>query len=100
MKRRTLPALLLPFTLLLAACGGTSAAGTSRNTDGSGAITLNVGDQKGGYEAILRASVELDDLDYRFAWSTFTSGPPLLEAVNAGAVDVGGVGNTPPVFAA
>ncbi|MGP3636217.1 ABC transporter substrate-binding protein, partial [Streptomyces sp. 24-1644] len=36
----------------------------------------------------------------RFAWSTFTSGPPLLEAVNAGAVDVGGVGNTPPVFAA
>ncbi|MBK3549036.1 ABC transporter substrate-binding protein, partial [Streptomyces sp. MBT61] len=30
----------------------------------------------------------------------FTSGPPLLEAVSAGAVDIGGVGNTPPVFAA
>lgn len=63
-------------------------------------MTLNVGDQKGGYEAILRASGELDDLDYRIKWSTFTSGPPLLEAVSAGAVDIGGVGNTPPVFAA
>ncbi|GAA3292008.1 ABC transporter substrate-binding protein [Streptomyces cinereospinus] len=49
---------------------------------------------------MLRAAGELDDLDYRIRWSTFTSGPPLLEAVNAEAVDVGGVGNTPPVFAA
>lgn len=100
MRRRTLPALLLPFTLLLAACGGASSADTGSTTDGSGAVTLNVGDQKGGYEAILRASGELDDLDYRIKWSTFTSGPPLLEAVNAKAVDIGGVGNTPPVFAA
>ena len=63
-------------------------------------MTLNVGDQKGGSEAILRAAGELDDLDYKIKWSTFTSGPPLLEAVNAKAVDIGGVGNTPPVFAA
>src|SRR5262249_5057512 len=33
-------------------------------------------------------------------WSQFTSGPPLLEAVNAGAIDIGAVGNTPPIFAA
>lgn len=49
---------------------------------------------------MLRAAGELAGLRYRISWSTFTSGPPLLEAVNAGAVDVGGVGNTPPVFAA
>ncbi|MBG0857302.1 ABC transporter substrate-binding protein [Streptomyces spinoverrucosus] len=49
---------------------------------------------------MLRAAGELDDLGYRIKWSTFTSGPPLLEAVNAKAVDIGGVGNTPPVFAA
>jgi sulfonate transport system substrate-binding protein len=36
----------------------------------------------------------------RIKWSTVASGPPLLEAVNAEAVDIGGVGNTPPVFAA
>ncbi|MFG2594392.1 ABC transporter substrate-binding protein [Streptomyces sp. NPDC048462] len=100
MNRRTLPAFLLPFALLLTACGGASSASTASSTDGKGSVTLNIGDQKGGYEAILRASGELDDLDFRIKWSTFTSGPPLLEAVNAGAVDIGGVGNTPPVFAA
>ncbi|WP_328869675.1 ABC transporter substrate-binding protein [Streptomyces sp. NBC_00287] len=101
MRRRLVPAaLLLPFALLLTACGGNSAASTSTDTDGQGSLTLNVGDQKGGSEAILRAAGELKNLDYKIKWSTFTSGPPLLEAVNAGAVDIGGVGNTPPVFAA
>ncbi|MFG2092244.1 ABC transporter substrate-binding protein [Streptomyces sp. NPDC048612] len=96
--------LLLPFTLLLAACGGASraegAGGTGSGTDGKGSLTLNIGDQKGGSEALLRAAGELDDLPYKIKWSTFTSGPPLLEGINAGAVDVGAVGNTPPVFAA
>ncbi|MFF3906748.1 ABC transporter substrate-binding protein [Streptomyces sp. NPDC001848] len=103
MRRRLLPAaLLLPFALLLTACGGNSAAETSAGgrTDGKGSLTLSVGDQKGGSEAILDAAGELKNLDYKIKWSTFTSGPPLLEAVNAGAVDIGGVGNTPPVFAA
>ncbi|QXE38128.1 ABC transporter substrate-binding protein [Streptomyces sp. GMY02] len=105
--KRFLPAVLLPLalplTLLLAACSGASAdgsGGAGGNTDGKGSVTLNVGDQKGGSEAVLRAAGELDDLPYRITWSTFTSGPPLLEAVNAKAVDVGSVGNTPPVFAA
>ncbi|MFJ2886375.1 ABC transporter substrate-binding protein [Streptomyces sp. NPDC087305] len=101
MRRRLVPAaLLLPLALLLAACGGNSAAETSTSTDGKGSLTLNVGDQKGGSEAVLRAAGELKNLDYKIKWSTFTSGPPLLEAVNAKAVDIGGVGNTPPVFAA
>ncbi|MEE1793472.1 ABC transporter substrate-binding protein [Streptomyces sp. BE308] len=100
MRRRTLPGLLLPFALLVTACGGASSANTAGNTDGKGGVVLDIGDQRGGYEAILRASGELDDLDYRITWSTFTSGPPLLEAVSARAVDLGGVGNTPPVFAA
>ncbi|MEV0323709.1 ABC transporter substrate-binding protein [Streptomyces sp. NPDC050658] len=95
------PALLLPLALLLAACSGASSANTSAGgTDGQGSLTLNVGDQKGGSEAVLRAAGELDDLKYKIRWSTFTSGPPLLEAVNAKAVDIGAVGNTPPVFAA
>lgn len=101
MRRHLVPAaLLLPLALLLTACGGNSAAQTSTGTDGHGSLTLQVGDQKGGSEAVLRAAGELKDLDYKIKWSTFTSGPPLLEAVNAKAVDIGGVGNTPPVFAA
>jgi len=63
-------------------------------------LTLNVGDQKAGLQALLTAAGELTAVPYNIKWSTFTSGPPLLEAVNAGAVDVGGVGNTPPIFSA
>ncbi|WP_306317482.1 MULTISPECIES: ABC transporter substrate-binding protein [unclassified Streptomyces] len=108
MRRRTplaTAALLAPLSLLLSACSGASTASTSTgsgggHTDGKGSLTLNVGDQKGGSEAVLRAAGELDNLDYKIRWSTFTSGPPLLEAINAKAVDIGGVGNTPPVSAA
>ncbi|MEU7293597.1 ABC transporter substrate-binding protein [Streptomyces exfoliatus] len=98
--RLSAAALLVPLALLASACSGASAAGQGSNTDGEGSLVLNVGDQKGGAEALLRAAGELGDLPYRITWSTFTSGPPLLEAVNAEAVDIGSVGNTPPVFAA
>jgi len=100
MRRRLVPAALLPLALLLTACGGNASAGTGTDTDGKGSLTLDVGDQKGGSEAVLQAAGELRNLHYKIKWSTFTSGPPLLEAVNAKAVDIGGVGNTPPVFAA
>src|SRR6202035_4405026 len=33
-------------------------------------------------------------------WSDFTSGPPMLQAMAGGSVDVGGGGNAPPGFAA
>ncbi len=35
----------------------------------------------------------------RAEWVEFQAGPPLLEAMRAGAVDIGYVGETPPVFA-
>lgn len=93
MKRRCLGALLIPFALLTTACGGKSADTHARTT-------LNVGDQTGGDRAMLEASGELDNMPYKINWSNFASGPLLLEAVNAKAVDLGWTGNTPPVFAA
>ncbi|MCX2183633.1 ABC transporter substrate-binding protein [Streptomyces sp. SKN60] len=93
---RPAAALLLPLALLSSACSPTPSAAAGD----SSSVVLRVGDQKGGSEAVLRAAGELDHLPYRVTWSTFTSGPPLLEAINAKAVDIGGVGNTPPVFAA
>ncbi|MCX4727869.1 ABC transporter substrate-binding protein [Streptomyces sp. NBC_00963] len=93
MKRRCLGALLIPFALLTTACGGKSADTHTRTT-------LNVGDQTGGDRAMLEASGELDNMPYKINWSNFASGPLLLEAVNAKAVDLGWTGNTPPVFAA
>ncbi|SDR93610.1 sulfonate transport system substrate-binding protein [Nocardioides scoriae] len=99
--RAGLAAALLAVTLGLGGCGGSDNADAVRD-DGTvdlSKVTLTVGDQKGGSQALLSAAGELDDLPYDVEWKPFTSGPPLLEAVSSGAVDVGGVGNTPPLFA-
>jgi sulfonate transport system substrate-binding protein len=63
-------------------------------------VTLKVGDQKGGVKSLLTAANLLAGTPYKIEWATFTSGPPLLEAASAGAIDAGRVGNTPPIFAA
>ena len=55
---------------------------------------------EGRLEVAATAAGLLDDLPYKIEWATFTSGPPLLEAVSAGGVHIGRVGNTPPIFAA
>ncbi|GAB2875917.1 ABC transporter substrate-binding protein [Nocardioides pacificus] len=89
---------------VLAGCAGAEGRNADAvREDGSvdlAKVTLVIGDQKGGSKALLAAAGELDDLPYEVEWKEFTSGPPLLEAINAGAVDVGAVGNTPPLFAA
>ncbi|MUL47250.1 ABC transporter substrate-binding protein [Mycobacterium sp. CBMA293] len=63
-------------------------------------VTLQVGDQKGGTESLLRAAGELDNVPYRVQFSTFTSGPPQVEAATAGKIDFAVTGNTPPIFGA
>jgi sulfonate transport system substrate-binding protein len=63
-------------------------------------VTLQVGDQKGGTESLLRAAGALDNLPYKVVFSTFTSGPPQIEAATAGKIDFAITGNTPPVFGA
>jgi sulfonate transport system substrate-binding protein len=87
----------------LSGCGADSANAAAVRDDGSvdlSKVTLTVGDQKGGSQALLQAAGALDQIPYKIKWKTFTSGPPLLEALNAGSIDIGGVGNTPPLFAA
>lgn len=63
-------------------------------------VTLQIGDQKGGTEALLRAAGALENLPYQVAFSTFTSGPPQIEAATAGKIDFAITGNTPPIFGA
>jgi sulfonate transport system substrate-binding protein len=73
----------------------------ARSTSGKGGITLRVGDQAGtGAQALLEASGLLSRLPFKIEWADFTSGPPMLQAMGAGSLDVGGVGDAPPVFAA
>jgi sulfonate transport system substrate-binding protein len=102
---RALRTLALAVLLIAAtACGAGAAetgAGSGSGGSANGKVTLRVGDQKGtGLQALLQASGQLKDLPYAITWSQFTSGPPILEAINAGSVDLGAVGNAPPVFAA
>ena len=79
-----------------------SSSGTSSANQASvSGVTLHVGDQAGtGAQALLTAAGLIGKLPFKVAWSDFTSGPPMLQAMGAGSVDVGGVGNAPPVFAA
>jgi sulfonate transport system substrate-binding protein len=78
-----------------------SGATSSANTVNLSSVTLNIGDQKGtGAEAVLTAAGLLSTLPFHVVWSDFTSGPPMLEAMASGSVDIGGVGDAPPVFAA
>ena len=55
--------------------------------------TLRVGSQRGGLQALLEASGEARDLPYPVAWSEFQAAQPLLEALNADAVDIGSMGD-------
>jgi sulfonate transport system substrate-binding protein len=64
---------------------------------------LRIGYQKNGVLVVAREQAVLEK---RFAasgitvtWLDFPSGPPMLEAMNAGSVDFGQVGDTPPIFA-
>ena len=71
------------------------------NTGTFAGVTLHVGDQAGsGAQALLTAAGLIGKLPFRVDWSDFTSGPPMLQAMGAGSVDIGSVGDAPPVFAA
>lgn len=60
---------------------------------------LKVGDQKGGVQSVVEAAGTLEGLPYRIEWSQFPSAAPLLEALNAGAIDSGFAGDAPTTFA-
>ncbi len=64
---------------------------------------LRIGYQKYGTLLLLRARRQLEPalrpLGWDVSWAEFTSGPQLMEALAAGAVDVGQTGEAPPVFA-
>src|SRR5580658_6136669 len=84
-----------------AASGGSTASPSASSAVNLSAVTLNIGDQKGtGAEAVLAAAGLLNTLPFHANWSDFTSGPPMLQAMASGSVDIGGVGDAPPVFAA
>ena len=92
-RRRRFTAVLAGLLVLLGsgvltACGGGDEAG------GSGA--LRVGYQRFGGLSLVKAR----DAASGTTWSLFESGPALTEALKAGSIDIGQVGEAPPIFAA
>jgi sulfonate transport system substrate-binding protein len=65
--------------------------------------TVRIGYQKYGKLVLLKGRGSLEEklkpLGYKVSWTEFPSGPPLLEALNVGAIDFGIAGETPPIFA-
>lgn len=61
-------------------------------------LTLRIGDQKGNMRAQLEAADALRDLPYDIQWAEFPAAAPLAEALNAGAIDAGIIGDAPLLF--
>lgn len=93
--RRTLLASLPALALV---------GGAHRRATAAPARVLRIGTQKGG--AILMAERQqrglealLNPLGVEVQWLEFQFGPPIMEAIRVGSVDIGYVGDSPPIFA-
>ena len=64
---------------------------------------IRVGFQKYGTLVLLKGKglleQKLEPLGYSVTWSEFAAGPQMLEALNAGALDIAQTGEAPPIFA-
>lgn len=74
------------------------------NRASAAARTLKIGYQKSATALVVLKGEgllerKLRPLGFDVTWNEFPSGPPLLEALNAGAVNLGYTGETPPIFA-
>ncbi|MDZ8223425.1 MULTISPECIES: sulfonate ABC transporter substrate-binding protein [unclassified Nostoc] len=99
----------LSLTLAISACSpSASNNGTPQTTQApspaASSITVRIGYQKAS--TVLYALKTRGELEKAFAasgtsvtWSEFPAGPPLLEALNAGSIDFGYTGESPPIFA-
>ncbi len=94
---------------LLAATIGATAAITLGTAGSARAQALpsevRIGFQKGSATLVLARKQQVIETRLKalgvnsVKWVEFQFGPPMLEAMGAGAVDLGSVGDTPPVFA-
>jgi sulfonate transport system substrate-binding protein len=85
---------LLGGSALTAACGGGGGAPKGVKLAFQKNGVMLVAKTRGSLAAPLKATAGIDPIE----WVEFPSGPPLLEAMAVGAVDVGLTGDTPPIF--
>jgi sulfonate transport system substrate-binding protein len=85
--------------LILGGLSMAALAACAPGGDKDGKPTLRVGDQKGGVRSLLTAAGELNNLPYKIEWADMPAAAPLLEAMSAGALDVGSSSAPPFLFA-
>ena len=86
------------------AVGTAAVAALSRQARAQTAVKeIRIGYQKNGVLVIARQQATLEkhfaSQGIAVKWVEFSSGPPMLEAMNVGSVDYGAVGDSPPIFA-
>ncbi|MED5100612.1 aliphatic sulfonate ABC transporter substrate-binding protein [Niallia circulans] len=91
--------MLLLSTIFLSACSLPKPPGENSSYD----KVFRIGYQKNGPLLILKELGTLEErlkpLGYKVEWYEFQAGPALLEALNAGSIDFGRSGDSPPIFA-
>ncbi|KAF3884920.1 MULTISPECIES: sulfonate ABC transporter substrate-binding protein [Nostocales] len=102
----TLTACLFMWVLPLTGCSSPSRSNTQpQQTKGNSKLkVINIGHQNGTPGLNLLKARK--NLEQRFIsegiavkWIEFQGGPPMMEAMAANSVDIGNVGNLPPIFA-
>ncbi|WP_346297410.1 sulfonate ABC transporter substrate-binding protein [Rhodopseudomonas sp. P1] len=75
----------------------------SRSAAAEPLTEIRIGYQKNGVLVIARQRRTLEDhfagQNIGIKWLEFSSGPPMLEAMNVGSIHYGAVGDSPPIFA-
>ncbi|HEX4201021.1 MAG TPA: ABC transporter substrate-binding protein, partial [Chthoniobacterales bacterium] len=75
----------------------------STHADDQKLTSVRIGYQKYGTLNVLKAEGSLEKSlsakGITVTWTLFPAGPQLLEALNAGSIDLGNTGEAPPVFA-
>ena len=87
----------MSMTRLISAALLSAALGTCAHA--ADLAPLKVANQKSSIKVLLQVSGQLDHVPYPIQFSEFPAAAPLGEALNAGAVDVGALGDAPYVFA-
>jgi sulfonate transport system substrate-binding protein len=84
--------------------GTAAVAALSREVRAQGDLKeIRIGYQKNGVLVIARQQAALEKhfspQGIEVKWLEFSSGPPMMEAINVGSLDYGAVGDSPPIFA-
>lgn len=91
----------------LVACGGATQAAAPLSSSSADAhpewskYTFTIGDNGGdGSEALAKITGAFDSASYKVKFARFTYGPPLIQAAASGDIDLGSVGDVPPITGA